>query len=588
MKKIKSMALLLALVPFITSCEDPFNPEIENIKTYDRVTKNPYWFEGLLDYAYVLLPTYDYKFDEVATDDAVTNVSTNTYLQMATGGWTASNDPESFWTNGYKAIMNLNQFLKSVEDIPWDATDQNLQKAYAQRLKGEAYGLRGMYKYFLLRNHAGKGVGGALLGIPNFDVYDNEETMSYNFKDHQRETFEASVANILGDLNQAVALLPDVYADASSVDPKFSGTGINAAQYTMVCGSTSAQRVDARTVKAAIVRLQLLAASPSFGTSSWETAAKAAGDLLAANGGIGGLDPKGHIWFQRAQIDDASLTSGDKKDIAETIWRRSLHVDAGTDINTWEANNYPPSQYGKGQVNPTQAFVDAFPMLNGYPIGDPNSNYDPENPYANRDPRLALYVVTDGSKVRGNVIDILSGNSADATDKTNATRTGYYLRKLLDETVNMTTGKTTTTLHIIYHCRFTEMYLAYAEAANEAWGPDGKGSYGFSAKEVIAAIRKRAGIEQPDAYLDGITGKDDMRALIRNERRIELCFEGFRFWDLRRWNANLTEAAKGVRLNGGKYETFTVEERNFQSFMNYGPIPETEITKFGYEQNQGW
>ena len=80
-----------------------------------------------------------------------------------------------------------------------------------------------------------------------------------------------------------------------------------------------------------------------------------------------------------------------------------------------------------------------------------------------------------------------------------------------------------------------------------------------------------------------------MRTLIRNERRLELCFEGFRFWDLRRWNVSLTEPVMGVRINNGTYEYFTVEQRAYDNdYMHYGPIPNREIFKFDLIQNKGW
>ena len=79
-----------------------------------------------------------------------------------------------------------------------------------------------------------------------------------------------------------------------------------------------------------------------------------------------------------------------------------------------------------------------------------------------------------------------------------------------------------------------------------------------------------------------------MRELIRNERRLELCFEGFRFWDIRRWNLDLTEVAKGVRIENGQYNYFMVEDRVYDnSYMHYGPIPYTEVLKYNLEQNAG-
>ena len=84
-----------------------------------------------------------------------------------------------------------------------------------------------------------------------------------------------------------------------------------------------------------------------------------------------------------------------------------------------------------------------------------------------------------------------------------------------------------------------------------------------------------------------------MRELIRNERRIELSFEGFRFWDIRRWKANMTESAKGVSIktvNGKKiYSPIEVDSRNYKDYMIYGPVPYSEKLKFSsLLQNQGW
>jgi hypothetical protein len=178
-------------------------------------------------------------------------------------------------------------------------------------------------------------------------------------------------------------------------------------------------------------------------------------------------------------------------------------------------------------------------------------------------------------------------NTLDAVQT--STRTGYYLRKLLREEVNANPASPSSQQHFQTHIRYTEIYLNYAEAANEAWGPDGKGTNGFSAKEVIAAIRKRAGITQPDNYLTSVTSKDLMRTVIKNERRLELCFEGFRFWDLRRWKEDLTLPAKGVSINGTAYTYFTVENRAYDNnYMHYGPIPDKEILKFNLVQNKGW
>jgi hypothetical protein len=106
---------------------------------------------------------------------------------------------------------------------------------------------------------------------------------------------------------------------------------------------------------------------------------------------------------------------------------------------------------------------------------------------------------------------------------------------------------------------------------------------------VIRAIRGRAGIPTADPYLAAIASKDDMRALIRNERRLELSFESFRFWDLRRWKEDLTVPVTGVKIDGTTFNYFTVEERDYDNdYMHYGPIPDKEVIKFNLVQNRGW
>ena len=87
-----------------------------------------------------------------------------------------------------------------------------------------------------------------------------------------------------------------------------------------------------------------------------------------------------------------------------------------------------------------------------------------------------------------------------------------------------------------------------------------------------------------------------MRQLIRNERRIEMCFENKRFWDLRRWKVDLSQlnaTTKGMNVTqeGGvlKYNIIDVENRNYKDYMYYGPIPDGEVRKWSnLEQNTGW
>ena len=121
-------------------------------------------------------------------------------------------------------------------------------------------------------------------------------------------------------------------------------------------------------------------------------------------------------------------------------------------------------------------------------------------------------------------------------------------------------------------------------------------SSAFSAYEVAKGSRERAGVGEcgEGPYREECAqSKEKMRELIRNERRIELCFEGFRFWDLRRWKANLKEEAEGMSITNGEgsnqYTRFSVEKRNFKENVFYGPVPYDQILNFpSLVQNTGW
>lgn len=573
--------LFVGLLFLLPSCM-LLEPENDNHSTLERVFDDPNFAEGLLLRAYTFIPTNDYRFDEPATDDAVTNDQGNSYLRLASGEWSALYDPQNLWTNSNRAIIYINEFLTIVNDVPWKWTDAEVNDLYIRKMTGESYALRGLFKFFLLRNHGGVGEDGRMLGLQIFDEF----PVGQEDFEKPRATFAEYVESAYADFNEALKYLPLDYGDRSSLPTGFDGIAL--ASYNTVFGDYSQQRVSGRHVKAMMARLALLEASPAFNinndVSLWEKAANYHADLLDDIGGVSGLDPRGHLFYEKTQVDNAHLNSGDNKDIPEMLWRRPIYSN-----RVREQNNFPPSLFGNGRINPSQNLVDAFPMSNGYPIDHPESDYDPNSPYTGRDPRLSHYIIYDGSMYKNSRIRTGVGGGVNAVDSVvNSTRTGYYMKKLLREDVNANPSSVQDQQHFNTHIRYSEIFLGYAEAANEAWGPTG-GPHDYSAQDVIAAIRQRAGLSQPDNYLNSIVDKDVMRELIHNERRLELCFESFRFWDLRRWKKDLNEPVKGVRISGNNYSYFTVEQRVFDnSHMHYGPIPHNDVVKFGITQNAGW
>ncbi len=588
MKKINIIGVMfLSLV--CTSCGDLFVPEKENNLGVDYMDKNASYAEGVLGNAYTRVPCNSFSFDDVATDDAISNDPTDNYRKMAAGTWTSDNNPEEKWQNCRAAIKYINLFLSRAENVQW-ATDTIASHMYKDREMGEAYGLRAMYMFYLLQAHAGYALDGTLLGIP---IVTGPETTNGNFN-IPRNTFKECIQAINNDCSKALSLLPTKYIDGGEIPAKYQKIGATQNEYDRVFGAKFNGRMDGAIVEAFRSKADLLGASPAFNANSgvtWAEAANSAAIVLDRIGGVGGMDPKGWTWYANTTEIDG-LKNGSCP--AEVMWRGEKSQDT-----TWEARNFPPSLYGRGRINPTQNFVDAFPMANGYPITDSESGYNASDPYSNRDPRLAAYVVLNGSTegVDNTVITTASdGSTKDALNKVNgsSTRTGYYLRKLLRQDVNLNPTSVTKQYHYTPRIRYTEIFLDYAEAANEAWGPTGTGGHAYSAYDVIKAIRSRAGVgkDNGDAYLESIKNdKDKMRQLIRNERRIELSFEGFRFWDLRRWKSNLNETTTGMDINSANntYKKIDVDTRNYKDYQYYGPIPYSEVLKFNQLiQNKGW
>lgn len=593
--KIATLALLMPAMATFVSCDDVFEPAIENHKSEESITNFPLWVNGLLSQAYGNNPLGGWSFSEVATDDAVSNDRGNAYRSMANGSWSASNNPTDQWQRLRSAIQYLNMVIEKAPLTNFADPDQPTSQAmFVDRIQGEAYGLRAFYMLHLLKNHAGW-VGNELLGVPI--VLESQNAGSeFNVP---RNTFKECYEQLIADADSAIYKLPSECNDLKEVPAKYAAMGVQIGEYNRVFGSHMRNRMSGKVAKVVKAQAALLAASPAFASGSGVTmddAANLFADVLAELGSnpIAEMDPEGHIWY----ADNAKLSAiGSGENPKEIIWRTNKGENA--DI---EKNNYPPGPNfnGSGRVNPTQNLVDAFPMANGYPITEvANSGYDASKPYEGRDPRLAHYVVYNGAAVGSAGVSVDTSidnpeNVAGLNQHPNdlATRTGYYLRKHLNEQVSINNnGQANNAFHYNAMMRYTEMFLSFAEAANEAWGPTDSRK-GYSAYDVIKAIRARAGVgaDNGDAYLESIKGDQaKMRELIRNERRIELCFEGFRFWDLRRWKENLTQPARGVRISGGSYSYFDVEQRNFADYQCYGPIPYSEVVKFSnLVQNDGW
>jgi hypothetical protein len=485
---------------------------------------------------------------------------------------------------------------------------------FIDRLTGEALGLRAIFYYHLLLAHGGYASDGKLYGVPLLTA---PEDGSSNFN-QPRALYSDCVKQIFADCDSAAALLPDQYKDIDDVEnitknkKKYVDLGVQLSGYNLVFGNMAKNLVSGKVVQAIKAQTALLAASPAFREQSGVTPDEAARICASVLKDVE-FDTEGNIWYKNTDKLSSSASV-----MPEILWRSDWQKQDASQ----ESDNFPPSLFGSGKVNPSQNLVEAFPMRNGYPITDSRSGFDPQDPYKDRDPRLADDVIYNGSTFKSVVI--ITGTYESPTEKightdninnsgSKSTVTGYYLKKLLrdDAGPSATSSTAAQQPHIFPRIRYTELFLAYAETANEAWGAKADGAkIGLSAYDVIKKIRERGGIGKDekgeyvgDPYLDECANdqnKTKMRDLIRNERRIELCFENKRFWDIRRWQLPINEPARGVQIDkidatkdaepgNLKYTLLDVEPRQYESYQNFGPIPNSEVLLWNeLKQNEGW
>ncbi len=601
--KTKNIILYLTALLTLSSCQDMFAPADENNRQEDAMYEESKYAAGLLMYGYSRLPYATSTQTDVATDDAVTNNTNSSFLNMATGTWAADNDPMSQWNSCKDGIQYVNKFLTIVDKVKWAPSAASKQQMFIDRQKGEAYGLRALFYYYLLQAHGGYADDDQLYGVP---LLTEPEDGSSDFN-QPRALFSDCVKLCFADCDSAMKYLPTDYVDLSvdEIPAKYKELGAESTGYNLVFGSRSKGLMSGKIAEAIKAQVALLAASPAFRDQSGVTSAEAAelcANVLKRIDGLNGFDKDGSIWYKNHSKLDPSAS-----EMPEILWRADRSKDANQ-----ERENFPPTLYGNGRVNPSQNLVDAFPMRSGRPITDPKSGYDPKNPYANRDPRLSDDILYNGVTFRNTLIitGTYPNDKDESLDNINygntSTRTGYYMKKLLNEKVSPLQSSLVEQYHIYPRIRYTEMFLAYAEAANDAWGPKADPTgVGFTAYDVIKAIRQRAGLgkdeigfdlPEGDAYLEECAADQaKMTGLIRNERRIELCFENKRFWDLRRWKMPLNETVKGIMIDRNdegelSYKVIDVEERKYDSsYQWYGPIPKSEVLKWSnLKQNKGW
>jgi hypothetical protein len=255
----------------------------------------------------------------------------------------------------------------------------------------------------------------------------------------------------------------------------------------------------------------------------------------------------------------------------------------------FETINLPAGSFGGwGGIAPTQNLVDAYEMKDGKPINQ-SALYNPNDPYKDRDARFYATVLYNGSEFGGKKVETFEGGANSKSVSDDASNTGYYIRKFLYPSAEkMAQLYPSTSDQDWIFLRYAEVLLNYAEAHNEAVGPDA------TVYDAINQLRSRPSVNQPP--LPAGLSQADMRQRIRNERRVELSFEEHRYFDIRRWGIAkevLNGPLYGMKITktatGFNYERIIFENRVFQDKMVVLPIPQAEIDKNpAAKQIAGW
>ncbi len=253
----------------------------------------------------------------------------------------------------------------------------------------------------------------------------------------------------------------------------------------------------------------------------------------------------------------------------------------------WIHNFY----YTWGNYCPTQEIIDEYQMANGLNIDDPASGYDDQNLYTNREKRFYDFIVYNGCVYKQDwmsepdTIYTMASERPWIDDEWYydpfVGQTGYFYKKRLDN-LHSPNSSLCGMNHVYY--RYAEVLLGYAEAQNEAMGPD------FSVYEAVNAVRERPGTDLPS--LPAGLSQTEMRDAIQHERRIEFVFENKRLFDLWRWKqaeVDLNQGLHGIMIkntipadNSGiwTYTPFSLNQPHvFNRKMYFNPIPQEAIDR---------
>jgi hypothetical protein len=559
--------LCATLLVWLSGCEDLERELVTDISEQQLIHSYDYTLNRV-NSLYTDMPSGYLQIDGAmaasATDEAEHTLETSNVQKFNNGSWNAVDNPENLWANFYRGIRKANQFLAATDSVnldqykldPSPSAQTNYQNRLAdiKRWKYEARFLKAYFYFELMKRYG---------GVP---ILTKIYSVNDDFQSVRRNTLAECIQYITAECDSAAKNLPITY----------SATDLG-----------RATRGAALSLKS---RVLLYAASDLFNTLTWAggypnpelitlSGDRPARWKAAADAAKAVIDLSGTGYSLNTNYRNLFITNS--YTLPEIIFSRRNGAS-----NDFEKANYPIGyDLGNSGTTPSQDLVDAYEMTNGTKF-DWSNPVHAAAPYANRDPRLGLNIILNNTAYKGRNVEIWTGGR-DGKGIPNATKTGYYLKKYVNENQNLLTNTTSVLSWNLF--RLAEIYLNYAEALNEA-------SPGHAdVKTYVDRVRTRTGVALP-ALPTGLS-QAEMRERIRNERRVELAFEDHRGWDVRRWMQGpqyLGAPLRGVDITKNADGSFTykpivVEPRVFEPKMYLYPIPQGELNASkGLVQNPGW
>lgn len=572
MNVLLSVILIIGLVFGVSGCSDDL---LTTVPT-DRVSSATFWsserdFNTALNGVYSQMmgqndnPMYFDGTTEIGYSHADWRRQHEYVMGRANAlsGWSGA-----MWSQLYTGISRANEILSQLEEVGSDVLSQEA----ANRIRGEALFLRGYFYHELLWMFG---------GVPIFtNVPTVEEARSVS-----RSSREEVYNQIISDLSEAAGLLP-TRSSLPSADYGRATQGAALAYHT-------------RTSLYEASWQEHQEGNQSRANELYNTAADMAQAVMDLN--EYGLHPNFRDLFTYAGEQSQEIILDYQKVSGQNGWP------------AW-ANFAPKTMAVEVNVTPTRELVDRFPMEDGLPIGE-SPLYDPSAPrityegngspvvetlgmYANRDPRFYGTVLFPGAQFNGIVYNSYpscesgapagycspTGNRILLTDYFN-TYTGYIAMKYVDpqdESAPQNSG-----INFI-KMRYADILLMYAEAKVELGELDG------SVNDAIQEIRDRVNLPYPQ----DVTAMSQQEAIdfVRNERIIEMAWEGLHLADVRRWATGenvLNGPVHGINIStdGGGMEPVPGQHvRSFTAPRDYlWPIPSGERDlNPNLEQNPGY